>query len=101
MKTNTHIKITKVCSSKNPLFPTPDMKDYEAGQDNGLVSLPADYTVKGFLRNDIEIGKPVTVLRYERNGVPVTGLLETTNIKAIRGRTLETENSVYIIEELS
>lgn len=102
---NTKIRLMKLSAVENPMVPTPDvlLDDFTPGSyNNGLHSVPVDYTIEGFLCGDIEIDKPLSVRRTMRNGVRMFGHLTTSYIKAIipsdNGLVLETENSVYRLE---
>jgi hypothetical protein len=101
MKKGANVKITKLCACSDAKCPTPDMQDYVPGQVNpDEVSLPADYTVKGYLVENIQQGHRVMIDRYERNGVKVGGIMVTSPVKVIRNSTFETDNSIYIVELL-
>lgn len=101
MKEKDYIKITKLKACKNPKVETPDKKDYIPGQDNGNVSLPAEYTVEGYLLNDVKIGQIIMIDRVKRNDIETPGLMNTSKITKINGNRIETQNSIYKIEKLN
>lgn len=100
MKKGNYIRITKLKSVPNPIAPTPNKKDFVAGQDNGFVSLPVDYTVEGYLLEDIKVGKSILIDRRKRNDVEISGFMNTSHVKKITKTGVETENSVYLIENI-
>lgn len=68
-------------------------------------TLGVGYWVKGRLYNEIEIGMPVLVERYIRNGEKVLGVMNTSAVKSIEPKDngvlhLHTMNSVYRLEFL-
>lgn len=99
---NEHVKISKVGTEDNPVFPTSDMADYKAGEVNLGVSVPVNYTITGWLNSDVEIGASVIVKRDTRNGVAMSGVFNTSPVKKIEffpgGLLFHTENSVYQLE---
>jgi hypothetical protein len=101
MKKGIQIKIEKLSPVHNPAAPTPDRKGYVAGQDNGPVSLPIDYWAIGVLENDVELDKPLVMMRTNRNGVMTPGLFHTSYVKRIEGNLLHTENSIYRVTPIT
>lgn len=97
MKQGQQITFQKLAAAPNALVPTPEFDAYKQGQDNGQVSLPVDYTLKGSLIDDVIVGKSVRILRTERNGVKAAGLTTTTPVKKIVGNKIHTSNSVYLM----
>jgi hypothetical protein len=79
-----------------------DPENYPYGQACDSHSLPAHYTVEGWLIHAPKVGEPVCVLRVSRNGVVRPGLLVTTAVTALGdARHFCTANSRYLWEELS
>ena len=97
MKKNQKVIIKKLSATGNPLVPTPPMEGYVAGQDNGPVSLPVEYTLKGILLKDVEVGHSVEVWRGERNGVVMQGYFNTSPVVKVEDNKFHTQNSVYEI----
>jgi len=100
MKKDTEVRIVKLNAVENPVSPTPDMKDYIPGQDNGPVSIPVAYEITGTLNDDIEVGKGISALRTTRNGVRALGLFTTSPVTKIEGDLVSTNNSVYRVTTL-
>lgn len=100
------VKVTKLKAVGDPDVPTPKWEGYVVGQDNGLVSLPVDYTIKGIERYKPEAGKIYSVRRTERNGKKVTGEFTSSLVKSIvtnlenDNLIVTTQNSVYTVEYL-
>jgi hypothetical protein len=97
LKPEMPVIIKKIKSADDSLVPTPQMQDYNCGQDNGFVSLPVEYTLEGTLIGTIKIGERVKVNRTKRNGIVVNGQFTTSLVKSIDENTFCTENSVYHI----
>jgi hypothetical protein len=68
------------------------------------MSVPVEYTITGFLPNDITVGSGVYVLRDTRNGTKAEGIFETSVVRKIQEKTngliVTTNNSVYDLEWL-
>ena len=94
------VKIQKIGAAANALAPTPDNKDYVPGEDNGRVSLPAEYCIEGYLLKAIEYGVSVAVDRYSRNGVSASGMFVSSPVIEFDSTTFTTYNSIYSIEYL-
>jgi hypothetical protein len=98
------VKITKIEPVDNPVVITPLEKDYICGQvQKEDVSVFNGYTVIGTLVYPIEIGRPVKLLRENRNGVEIEGIFTTSIVKNISAYSEETlffttDNSLYRIE---
>jgi len=95
------IKLSKVSAVKQPVVPTPDSKDYIFGTINDNVSLPLDYWVEGYLMNEVVLGQAVLVNRTNRNGVECSGVLQTSEVTKITKKGFNTQNSVYVLEEIN
>ena len=97
------IQLKKVSEADNPKVPTPSNKDFVPGEDNGNVSVPIEYTITGILQEDVEVGKPMIILRHTRNGVESFGIMVTSVVTDIvnldeNGMMIYTNNSVYDLE---
>ena len=92
--------MTKLAAVPERAALTPAWEGYKPGQDNGDVSLPVDYTAEGYLAEDIKIGQCIVLNRTKRNGVITPGILTTSALQNLEGNRAETQNSVYIVEEI-
>jgi hypothetical protein len=99
LKMGDHIEVLKTAAVEHPVSPTPEFSTYICGQDNGDVSIPCEYSLKGYLDAVPKVGTTLRVNRYERNGVKSLGYFETTFIKRIAENKIYTENSIYIIKK--
>lgn len=73
------------------------------GKDNA--SLPDEYTCSGVLSRDVVPGAPLLMDRYERNGLHVLGLFNTSIIEWIEKKEgnvfeIKTQNSTWKAEVL-
>ena len=57
-------------------------------------SLPVDYEILGLLTSPILPGRPLTALRFQRNGVEALGYFSSSEVREIR---VVTHNSIYQI----
>lgn len=100
MKRGTKIKLEKLQASPAAILPSPSMKDYKPGELHIGVSLPVGYSMEGTLQRDVEVGKTLFMHRTKRNDVEAFGVTETSEIMAIQGNILLTQNSVYRVTEI-
>lgn len=77
---------------------TADWKDYHPGSLGNTKSPPAGYALSGWLLEPIKIGRPVRLLRVERNGVAALGYFETTPVAGLTSGGFETKNSIYQVD---
>lgn len=98
MKKGNYIRISKLKAVGNPIFSTPNKKDYIPGQDNGPVSLPIDYAVEGYLLADVKLNQSILIDRRKRNDVKTPGFMRTSFVQSIHKNIVKTDNSVYKIE---
>jgi hypothetical protein len=77
------------------------LSEVDGARFNGV---PVEYSIKGILLMDVEVGKSIWVLREERNGVESLGLFTSSPVTKIVPQDNKTEtvlntmNSCYIIE---
>jgi hypothetical protein len=67
---------------------------FGACQNDGL-SIPIEYSVEGFLVNELIVGNEVVVIRNKRNNVECSGFFNTTRLTEIGDDFFKTKNSVY------
>lgn len=98
------VKVTKITESAAPDFKSAKWENFVPGKDNGNVSLPLDYEIKGRLVYPVRVGDTIFVKRTERNGVKSDGAFVSSVVKGIKeGKKhtlVTTRNSVYILENL-
>lgn len=95
------VKITKLGSVENPVYPTPNFNEYTPGEDNGNVSLPVEYWLEGYFMNEPVVGSSVLVNRTSRNGVACGGSFFTSKVTKITDTGFETQNSIYQVDVIS
>mgnify|MGYP000105781610 CR=1 FL=1 len=84
-----HVKLTKISAVENPEYKTPSFDEYDRKKDtNERMSLPVEYTVEGYLTEDVEVGKHVVIQRTKRNGLKCFGIMTTS---LVRRQALNTE----------
>lgn len=95
------VKLTKINKAKNPVVKTAKKKGYVCGSEQDEEVSPfVGYWVIGTLERPIEIGKAIRMIRENRNGVECLGLFLSSVVKSIKGNIVETDNSVYEMEEI-
>jgi hypothetical protein len=98
------IKLKKISEAALPKYRAANWDNFIAGADNGDVSLPIAYELTGTIIGGLEIGKSLSINRDTRNGVVCQGIFYSTTIKDITEKEfykiIETENSVYLLEDL-
>lgn len=100
MKRGTKIKLEKLQVNPAAILPSANMKDYKPGQPHFGVSLPVGYSMEGTLQRDVKVGQTLFMHRTKRNGIEAFGVTETSEIMAIQGDILLTQNSVYRLTEI-
>ncbi len=98
------IKVKKISEAALPRYRTANWDEYKCGEDNGDISLPVEYELTGTIIGSLETGKSLVIQRDTRNGIECLGLFYSTTVKNIiekdNYKIIETENSVYQLEEL-
>ena len=72
-------------------------------QVSNIETLSVGYYIKGFLLNDIEVGKLILIERHIRNGDKALGVMNTSVVKEIIPQgdgilLVHTENSIYKVQ---
>lgn len=105
-KSRPFVRITKQSAVDDPVTPTPKTEDYipGGGEANVGMSLPVDYSMTGWLLEDIEVGKRACMFRKTRNDVEFPGVFSSSVVAEILpkdgGLEFHTENSIYHLEWL-
>lgn len=94
MKRDAHVQVQKLKEAPNANVAAGNPETYNYGGDDPL-SVPVEYTVKGHLVHDLQVGGPAMINRYERNGIKLPGMMVTSVIRSIEGNRFTTDNSVY------
>ena len=92
------VRIQKIGRPDNAPVATADWKEYQPGSARNSKSLPEGYALSGWLLESIEMGRPVRLLRVERNGVAALGIFETSPVQGLTQGGFETENSIYQVD---
>ena len=97
--------MTKIGVASEPRHETAKTEEYVCGSDTNTKSPFMGYNVEGELLFPVEIGSGIRMMREFRNGVKIDGVFISSIIKDIYDRdetgfTVETDNSIYRIEEI-
>jgi hypothetical protein len=94
-----YIKLTKISAVENPEYKTPSFDEYNRKKDtNERMSIPVEYTVEGYLKEDVEVGEHVVIERIKRNGLKCFGIMTTSPVTEITDDGFKTLNSIYKLE---
>jgi hypothetical protein len=92
----TFVSLEKVDATKNPVSAPTPWEEWILGSLKNQASLPISYTLKGYLVNPVRLGRPIQVLRIERNGVKKLGIFCSTPVVELGDHgVVETYNSIY------
>lgn len=99
------VKVKKISESAVPNFKSGNWNDYKLGEDNPDVSLPIDYEIEGEMMGEIKPMNSLMIARTKRNGVVATGIFCSSLIDKVtqvgaNSILAETQNSVYLVEEI-
>jgi hypothetical protein len=75
-------------------------EDYVPGLKFGLMTLPYDYAIKGYISQNLRVGDSVCVKKVEEDNFIMYGYFVTAPIIEIYKDGFKTTNSVYSIEFL-
>ena len=75
-------------------------EDYVPGMLSGYLTLPQDYTIKGYLQTKILLGQPVCVKHIVEGETLLKGKFVTSPVTQIFNGGFRTINSVYSIQYL-
>ncbi len=96
------IRLIKRAASKTPLSPPASWDEWDPAI--GYLkhrSLPVDYTLRGRLMMNIEIGECLEILRIERNGIKALGVFRSSPVREIdEFCRVVTNNSIYEVTVL-
>ncbi len=67
---------------------------------NCPAALSDGYQVKGHYERMPTVGERFVIIRYERNGVEISGILTTSPVVKVTARGFETQNSRYRLKIL-
>jgi hypothetical protein len=98
MKAGAFVRIIKRAQSSSPFVPAGEWGSYIPGAWPQSTSLPVDYEIVGYLVDDIEVDKPVRLLRIARNGTEILGIYQSTPVLELRSDGYITRNSVYSVD---
>jgi len=91
-----NIYIEKLAEVEDGL-PARSMNEHIMGKPNGYCysSVPIEYSIEGYLIDDIVVGKNVIINRTKRNDEKVGGILTTSRVTEVGNNYFKTQNSVY------
>lgn len=95
----TPVKLRKLAEAPHPAYGAVAWMHFtpvQPNQDNE--SLPIGYDLEGVLLDPIEVGAPIRIRRFLRNGVRADGLFVSSAVTQIGEDRLMTFNSIYKIE---
>jgi len=99
MKKGDYVRLCKIRRAPGGAEPCP-IQYYKSGIFAGIMSLPIDHVMEGYL---IESPRPqgvILLLRFARNGVVRRGLYRSSTIRSINSDLIETQNSVWLVQKV-
>jgi len=100
MHAGTSVKITKIKSAPNALFPPGKWGEFMPGNRAASPrhSLPVAHAMKGVLLADVEVGKPVYLARMARNGELVDGIFTSSRVASVAQGGFTAASSIYRVK---
>lgn len=90
------VRLRKFGMPADPRIVSPPPSQYAYGCVNSTATLPIGYWLEGWLIAPPALGKPVRIVRANRNGTRCLGLFESTPVVSLLlGWSFSTENSLY------
>ena len=94
MKRGDYIRLSKIGRAPGGTEPCP-IQYYDSGIFDGIMSLPIDHVMDGFLLESLRPKGVILLLRVVRNGVVRRGLYRSSTIRRIYDDLIETQNSIW------
>jgi hypothetical protein len=97
LKNGTYVRVTKIHATVGGFPPCPK-PIYAPGLWTGILSLPVDYWMEGFLMADVVKNGLIRLERRVRDGTIADGFFTSTRIYSVKDDKVRTFNSIYRIE---
>ena len=94
------VELAKIDGAPDAAIQSGSWTDYPLGSTDVNTSLPVGYVLIGILLEPPHIGRPVRILRLERNGVEVLGFFKSSPVTQLTANGFLTLNSVYRLRRL-
>jgi len=98
------VKITKVGTTKDPMYKTAIKGEWKSGEVNNGITPPLKYTNEGIIHIPPKEGKNFSMFRTKRGSIKTNGHFMTSIVQQIKetvdGCVIYTDNSVYRIEKI-
>jgi hypothetical protein len=89
-----YVRLSKIGRSAGGAQPCP-IAYYQSGIFAGIMSMPLDYVMDGYLLHSLRPKGIILLRRYVRNGVVRRGLFRSSVIRRVQGDLIETQNSIW------
>jgi hypothetical protein len=99
MKRGDYVRLSKIGCTPGGEPPCP-MQYYASGIFSGLMSMPIDYVMDGYLMKSPRPKGIIVLRRYVRNGVVRRGMFTSSTIRRINHDLIETQNSIWRVQRV-
>ena len=99
MKKGDFVRLSKIGRAPGGAEPCP-IQYYSSGIFAGIMSLPLNHTMDGYLLESPRPKGVILLLRFVRNGVVRRGLYRSSTIRSINSDLIETQNSIWRVQRV-
>ena len=99
MKKGDYVRLSKIRRAPGGAEPCP-IQYYSSGIFAGIMSLPLNHTMDGYLLESPRPKGVILLLRYVRNGVVRRGIFRSSTIRQIRYDVIVTQNSLWKVQRV-
>jgi hypothetical protein len=99
MKRGDFVRLSKIGRAPGGAEPCP-IQYYSSGIFAGIMSMPINYVMDGYLMESPQTKGVIRLRRYVRNGVVRRGMFRSSTIRSINSDLIETQNSVWRVQKV-
>ena len=99
MKRGDFVRLSKIGRAPGGAEPCP-IQYYSSGIFAGIMSLPIDYVMDGYLLEVPRLNGVILLQRHVRNGVVRRGMFRSSTIRRIDYDTIVTQNSIWRVQRV-
>ena len=99
MKRGDFVRLSKIGRAPGGAEPCP-IQYYSSGIFAGIMSLPIDYVMDGYLLEVPRLNGVILLQRHVRNGVVRRGMFRSSTIRRIDYDVIVTQNSIWRVQRV-
>ena len=99
MKKGDFVRLSKIGRAPGGAEPCP-IQYYSSGIFAGIMSLPIDYVMDGYLLEVPRLNGVILLQRHVRNGVVRRGMFRSSTIRRIDYDVIVTQNSIWRVQRV-